>query len=383
MTDAVKILVNAIPMTGLLTGIARYLRNLYQTVDRLNLADTAYLTGNKVSGSMPPLADSCRRQKMIRTFRRLPDPLIFGARALRWLRYEHLLDRICRAPGQGYSLYHETAFTPARLTRVPTVFSVYDLSLRRYRHTQPRERVWMFEYFIKTRLKYARHILTISEFVRQEIIEEFNVSPSMVSSVPLAPDPLFSPSSGNAVAQIKKKYGLPGEYLLFVSSLEPRKNIDLLIEALSDAGTDMPLVLVGWQGWGGKEWLGKIDAAGLNGRIILTGHVPDQDLPAVYAGAAALVYPSFYEGFGLPILEAMACGCPVICSRAASMPEVAEDAAWYIDPHNKDSLVHAIETVVTDSAVCQRLKAAGLARASRFAWEQTARRTLDIFRQVI
>jgi alpha-1,3-rhamnosyl/mannosyltransferase len=377
-----KLLVNALPMTGLLTGIARYLRNLYQAVDRLELMDTAYFNGRTCTSGMPPLADAVQWQKLTGSMRRLPDPLLFGMRAARWHLYEHRLNRVCRQPAGGFSLYHETAFTPARLTGIPTVFSIYDLSLRRYRHAHPRERVWMFEYFIRTLLRYARHILTISDFVRQEIMEEFNVPGHMVSSVPLAPDPVFAPCSMESVTDVRRRFHLPEQYLLFVSSLEPRKNIDLLIDALAGARTDIPLVLAGWHGWGDKAWLQKIDAAGLKGRIRLIGHVPDPDLAAVYTGATALVYPSFYEGFGLPILEAMACGCPVICSRAASMPEAGGDAALYIDPLNVDSLVHAIEVLTPDTGLQQRLKRAGFARAEQFSWENTARKTVDIFRRV-
>jgi glycosyltransferase involved in cell wall biosynthesis len=377
-----KILIDAIPMTGLLTGIARYLRNLYTVVDRLGLADTAYFDGGRLYEAMPPLADSQKWQQATQSARRLPDPLVFGLRAARWMHYEYSLNRICKNRASGFTLYHETAFTPAKLTAVPTVYSVYDLSLRRYQHTHPKERVWLFEYFIRTRLKYARHILTISEFIRKEIIDEFKVPASMVSSVPLAPDPLFAPCTSGQVKTVKEKYGLPHDYLLFVSSLEPRKNISLLIDALAAAKTDIPLVLVGWHGWGEKTWLEKMDTLLQKNRIILTGHVPDQDLKAVYTGAAALVYPSLYEGFGLPLLEAMACGCPVICSNTASMPEVVKDAALLIDPGRSDSLAHAIDTMVHDSRVRTCLIQKGFVRAGRFTWEKTARQTIDIFKRV-
>jgi alpha-1,3-rhamnosyl/mannosyltransferase len=381
-----KILVDAIPMTGLLTGIARYLRNLYTAVERLELAETAYFDGKRHYDAMPPLADSQKWQQVTTTARRLPDPLVFGIRAARWMRYEYRLNQLCASRSADFSLYHETAFTPAKLTAVPTVYSVYDLSLRRYKDTHPKERVWLFEYFIRTRLKYARHILTISEFIRREIIDEFKVPESMVSSVPLAPDPLFSPCTPAALASVRQKYRLPTDYLLFVSSLEPRKNIALLIDALAAAKTDIPLVLVGWHGWGEKEWLNKIDTT-LKNRIILTGHMPDEDLRAVYTGATSLVYPSLYEGFGLPLLEAMACSCPVICSNTASMPEVAGDAALFIDPYNKDhlgsdSLAHAIDTMVHDSELRRSFIAKGMARAALFTWEKTARRTIDIFQRV-
>ncbi len=376
-----KILVNAIPMTGLLTGIARYLRNLYGAINLMNQVDLFYFEGRTLVKSMPALAESDKWQQTTRAVRNLPDPVIFGLRAARWLKYEHNLNRICRK--KAFDIYHETAFTPAKLSLIPTVYSIYDLSLRRYSKTHPRERVWFFEYFIKTRLKYAMHILTISEFIKQEIIEEFKVPPSMVTAVPLAPDPLFAPCSADIVKKIRIKYNLPKSYLLFVSSLEPRKNIDLLIEALQTSNTDIPLVLAGWHGWGDKKWLEKIKETDLKNRIYVIGHVPDDDLKAIYNGAAALVYPSLYEGFGLPIVEAMACGCPVICSNKASMPEVAGDAAILIDPSKSDELAHAIETVVHDTEIRNNLVKRGFKQAAGFTWDNTARKTLEVFKKTV
>lgn len=374
-----RILVNAAPMTGLLTGIARYLRNLYGTMNAMDQVDTSYIVGRTTFDTMPPLADSVKWQQATGAVRKLPDPVVFGLRAARWLKYEYHLNQLCEK--KQFSVYHETAFTPAKLRSVPTVYSVYDLSLRRYRETHPRERVWLFEYFIKTRLKYARHILTISEFIRQEIIDEFKVSPSMVTAVPLAPDPLFVPCNDVLVEKVKQKYNLPQSYLLFVSSLEPRKNIDLLIEALEISDTDIPLVLVGWQGWGEKCWLEKIKSPNLRKRIIITGHVPDHDLSAVYTGAQALVYPSLYEGFGLPIVEAMACHCPVICSNRASMPEVAGDAAILIDPARSDELAMAIDTMVHDTDVRRACVEKGVRQAASFTWDHTAQKTLEVFKK--
>ncbi|MCD6272880.1 MAG: glycosyltransferase family 4 protein [Deltaproteobacteria bacterium] len=382
-------------MTGLLTGIARYLRNLYCA---MNLIEQPYLSNQDLSNSgisnlelsyfqgkiavnsMPPMAESEQCQIATKSVRKLPDPVIFGIRAARWLKYEYNLNKLCKK--KTFNIYHETAYTPAKLTSIPTVYSIYDLSLRRYSETHPRERVWFFEYFIKTRLKYARHILTISEFIKQEIIDEFKVSPSMVTAVPLAPDPLFGLCTADIVKKTKIKYNLPETYLLFVSSLEPRKNIDLLIKALQTANTDIPLVLVGWHGWGDKKWLEKIKQPALKKRIYITGHLPDDDLKAIYNGAQALVYPSLYEGFGLPIIEAMACGCPVICSDAASMPEVAGDAAILIDPAKSDELAFAIETIVHDTEIKNNLVKKGFKQAAGFTWDSTARKTLEIFKMV-
>lgn len=182
---------------------------------------------------------------------------------------------------------------------------------------------------------------------------------------------------------MRRNLGLPEDYLLFVSSLEPRKNIDLLVAALELTRTDIPLVLVGWQGWGEKPWMEKVNSKRLKGRIFFTGHLPDRDLKAVYSGATALIYPSIYEGFGLPILEAMACRCPVICSNAASMPEVAGDAAILIDPFDADDLARAIDLIVHDTSAGKALIEKGVRHVAGFTWRKTAQKTVDIFKQVI
>jgi glycosyltransferase involved in cell wall biosynthesis len=375
-----KLIVNAAPMTGLLTGIARYLRNMYIRMAEMEQVEISYLIGKELAHSLPPLADSGKWQKKTAAVWNLPDQIVFGLRSLRWLRYESILRKNCRK--NLFDLYHETAFVPAKMTDIPTVYSIYDLSLRRYRDTHPRERVWFFEYFLKRRMPFATHILTISEFIRQEIIEELKVPAEMVTAIPLAPDPIFGLRPAEEIKKIKQQYNLPQSYLLFVSSLEPRKNIDLLIEAMHNISIDIPLVLVGWHGWGDKDWLEKIKSTKLKNRIHIIGHVPDEHLAEIYNGAMALVYPSLYEGFGLPIVEAMACGCPVICSDTASMPEAAGDAALFINPQKSDELSAAIESVVMDTKTRTDLISKGHAQAKRFSWERTARETLDVFKKV-
>ena len=376
-----KILVNAQPMTGLLTGIARYLRNMYAVMAEMDQTELTFFTGKAPVTEIPPLADTEKWQKTTRTVWKLPDPVVFSLRSLYWLSYERRLKKICR--GNRFDLYHETAFFPAAQTRVPTVYSIYDLSLRRFKETHPRERVWYFEFFIKRRLQYAAHILTISEFIRREIIEEFGFPPEKVSTVPLAPDPIFGPRAAEEVTAVQKTLGLPQDYLLFVSSLEPRKNIGILIKALQAVKTDIPVVMVGWQAWGEKKWLEKIRISGLRNRIYMTGHISDSELVAVYNGASALVYPSIYEGFGLPILEAMACNCPVICSRVASMPEAAGEAALLIDPHDRDELAAAIEALVFKKNTRENCIRLGRERVKNFSWGKTARKTYAVFQKVV
>jgi len=170
--------------------------------------------------------------------------------------------------------------------------------------------------------------------------------------------------------------------VLFVGTLEPRKNLSLLIRALSMIKTKIPLVMVGWRGWGRSEWLEEIRAHGLAERVFLAGYVDEATLVSLYSGASVFVYPSLYEGFGLPILEAMACGCPVICSNVSSLPEVAGDAALLIDPQSPEELSHALDKVLTDSELRKQMVVRGLKRVRRFTWQETAARTLDVFARV-
>ncbi|VEN73926.1 Alpha-1,3-rhamnosyl/mannosyltransferase [Candidatus Desulfarcum epimagneticum] len=375
-----KILVNANPMAGILTGISRYLRNLYAALSDLDQGRIFYMWGNEVLGAMPPLADFARWEKMTATVWKLADPIVFGLRSLHLLRQERKLREICR--NTFFDIYHETGFTPSKMTSSPTLYTMCDLSMRRYKETHPRERVLFFEYFLKRRFKYANHILTISEYIRQEIINELNVPPEMVSFVHLAADPVFGPVSAEKVKKVRDNYGLPESYLLFVSSLEPRKNIDLLMDALRAAKTDIPVVLAGWHAWGDKEWIKKAEMMKKTNPVYVLGHIPDHDLVALYNGAVALIYPSIYEGFGLPIVEAMSCGCPVICSNRSSMPEVAGDAAILIDPFDSEDLAQAIEQVSHDTRLRRNLARLGLNQAKRFSWEKSAAETLDVFKKV-
>ncbi len=375
-----KILVNAIPLGGLLTGISRYVRQLYFELEQFPDVEITYFDGNRIHKNMPAQADPEKWSRATSAIWKLPDPVVFAIRTLHWWKFEMLLRRVCRK--DRYDIYHETGFVPAALSAVPTVYSIYDLSLIKYRHAHPKERVWFYDFMGRRRLRFASHILTISEFIRQEICDTFALSPSNVSAVHLAPASHFHPRSAEKIDQVRKRYGLTGGYLLFVGSLEPRKNLPLLIQAMQRCNTNISLLIVGWEGWGDKSWMQTIRESGLSHRIILTGYVDDETLACLYSGASAFVYPSLYEGFGLPILEAMACGCPVICSDVASMPEVAGDAAIRIDPGSIGDLTEAIDLLTKDQNARQRLIAGGFARAAEFTWKRTAEKTLEVFQKI-
>jgi len=225
--------------------------------------------------------------------------------------------------------------------------------------------------------------LTISDYVRNEIIDDIGLPPRCVTAVHLAPASVFFPRKITEVKEVLANHGWPDEYILFVGTLEPRKNLSLLIKALTMTKTKIPLILTGWQGWGDKKWMQLISERELQHRIFFTGHVDEETLACLYSGASAFVFPSLYEGFGLPILEAMACGCPVICSNAASMPEVAGEAALLINPTDEGALAYALDCVLTDSQLQQSMIQQGIKRTQQFSWRETAVKTMDIFHQVV
>ena len=375
-----KVLVNAKPLVNLLTGISRYVRQLYMAFEQFHGEEAIYFDGNHALYQMPDQANPEKWSRRTAAIWKLPDPMVFTLRAAHWFKFELMLRRACRK--NRFDVYHETGFVPAAMATIPTVYTIHDLTLITHPGMHPRERVWFHEFFRKRRMRYAAHILTVSEFMQREICETLNLKPEQVTAVHEAPAPHFWHRSPEAIQRVRQNFSLPQEYLLFVGSLEPRKNLPQIIQAMQRSKMDIPLVLAGWEGWGDKTWMETIRGAGLGERIFVTGYVDDETLACLYSGATALVYPSLYEGFGLPILEAMACGCPVICSKVASMPEVAGDAALLVDPFDAEDLAAAVDKIVGDQAIRQHLIAKGFARASVFTWKQTAEKTREVFRRV-
>ncbi len=377
-----KIAVNALPLTGLVTGVARYVRNLYVEMERIPECEIHYYTGTRLSRQMPAQAEPGEWMKRTEWLWKFPDVIVTTLRAIHWLLFErHLRGTLKTEP---VSIYHETAaFTAANIfKRIPQVFTLYDLSLLRFRDMHPRERVWFADLFFKRRLKEATHIITISDFIRQEAIEYLQIPEDRITAIPLAPAPQFKEQTEDTCRAVREKYSLPESYFLFVGTLEPRKNIETVVNALKGTDAAHHFVITGWDGWGDKQWMSQDEGEEYKKRIHLTGYIPDEDLPALYAAATALVYISHYEGFGLPVVEAMACGCPVICSDAASLPEAGGNAARYIAPDDIEGVVTAMNDVASDDKLRATMKAKGLRHAASLSWEDNARRTYEVFKML-
>jgi len=303
--------------------------------------------------------------------------------------YRWSLDRLFKL-GQRfrkYDLYHETNYIPMPFDG-PTLVTVFDLSFHLYRETHPLDRIHHLEKYFYPRLSLANHFITISESSRQEMVKHLGLPLDKITVTHLGLDDYFKPVTGDLLKSGLSQYGLQaGLYILCVGTLEPRKNITAVLQAYAllpkRVQSIYPLVLAGGKGWLMDNLEDEIRQLDIASTTILTGYVPTQHLPALYSGGAVFVYPSLYEGFGLPPLEAMACGTPVITSNVSSLPEVVGDSGIMVDPFDVKRLRDEIERVLEDHSLRASLVNLGIARAKRFTWENCARQTMDVYNRVM
>jgi len=265
------------------------------------------------------------------------------------------------------------------------VVTVHDIMPLQYPEWFSRKHRWVVRVVLSGLLARARLVIVPSESVRGDILERGLVAPERISVIPEGRDERFHAESDPVrSAEVRDRYDLPDDYILFVGTLDPRKNLDTLLHALAVPGSELPpLVIAGAPGRGTATIRERIAELHLNGRVQLTGFVDDDDLPELYRQATVFAFPSYCEGFGLPLLEAMACGTPVVASDRSAMPEVAGDAALYVDPGSAEALSDAIRRLAEDSRLREQLGEAGVRRAAGFTWELAARRTLAAYREVV
>lgn len=266
------------------------------------------------------------------------------------------------------------------------VITVHDLSVLFFPETHPAERIRAFEAEFQRSLGRATHIITDTETVRQEVMRAFSVPAQRITAVHLGVDERFRPFPLDELAQQLQPLGLqPRRYALCVSTLEPRKKIGELIDAWrrlpAKLRAEYPLVLAGGAGWSNEALQQQIVAATAEGWLIHLGFVDEDRLPHLYAGAALFAYPSIYEGFGLPPLEAMACGVPVIVSNRSCLPEISGEVARYLDPEDADSFTSSLQECLEDKGWRQRAATAGLERARDFPWARCIDETVAVYRK--
>ena len=284
-------------------------------------------------------------------------------------------------------LYHEPNFLPFHFDG-PTVITAHDLSWIRFPETHPAERVEVMNRLFPPALERADHILTDAEYVRQEIITEFGIPANKITSVPLGARSIFHPRSEAECLPVLAERNLRyRQYVLCVGTLEPRKNLELVIRTYASMPPAFrercPLVIVGMKGWLTSRLESVMQPLVASGELRPLGFASDEALASLYAGAMALVYPSLYEGFGLPPLEAMASGTPVIVSDRSTLPEVVGEAGLTIDVHDDAGLRAAVQRLDEDDVFWQAKSTASLEQASRFSWARCAQETLAVYRKVL
>jgi glycosyltransferase involved in cell wall biosynthesis len=280
-------------------------------------------------------------------------------------------------------ILHMPAFIIPLRCPCPSVVSILDTTIYRNPEYFP---VWQRTY-LRSMLPHSAHrskkIITISKQSKNDIITQFGVPPDKVVPTYLAASLEFKQLPEDKITDVKKRYHLE-RFILIVGTLEPRKNLKTLLKSfgkIKDTFPDVKLVHAGPQGWLYEEVLIQISENGLESSVTFLGRIPLDDLVGLYNAAEVFVFPSLYEGFGLPVLEAMACGCPVITSNVSSLPEVAGDAAILVNPINDDMIAHQLNMVLSDPELREHLRQQGLAQARRFSWQRCAEETLKVYRE--
>jgi alpha-1,3-rhamnosyl/mannosyltransferase len=341
-------------------------------------------------------------------FRPVPPPVEIGGasvpvRRRRWQTVKHLAARI---PGllalrqaqrrrhfrRGLGEFQADLYHEPNHILLPfggsSIVTVHDLSVLHFPDLHPRARVEYFERYFEQSVRQAFRIVTVSHFVRRDIEATMGISGERIRVTPLGVGAEFRPMQAADIAPALVQYGLePGRYLLFVGTREPRKNLDRLIDAylgLPQAlQTRFPLVLAGPAGWRSKILEGRLDRLERHGTVRRLGYVAGVDRPALYAGARGFAYPSLYEGFGLPPLEAAACGVPVLTSRDSPMAETLEEDALLVDPEDVDAIRAGLARMAEDDDLYRHARFIGAARAARFTWDACVDRTMAVYSEIL
>ncbi|HEX8173635.1 MAG TPA: glycosyltransferase family 1 protein [Pyrinomonadaceae bacterium] len=370
-----RIGIDAIPLVSLRTGVGHYTFELARALSLLSPADGFELI------SPLPLLDSITseiNQPNLRSVR-------LGLNALLRPWWAVRLPLYIRQT--GLDVFHGTNFDVPLWNRCASVVTIHDLSLFIHRETHEKRLVRRARRRMPLMARTAHMIITPSESVKSEACDLFRISPERVVAVPEAARSCFKPVTGQEAAQVRRQLGIEDDFILFVGTIEPRKNLVTLArafaEVLSSTNLRPQLVIAGKKGWLTEELFSYVNEMKAGERVRFTGYVPDEALAALYSSCKVCVYPSLYEGFGLPTLEAMACGAPVVTSRTPALMETVDDAARLVDPHDARALAVAITELLLDNDARRELSSKGLRRAAQFSWEKTARLTMEVYREAI
>jgi glycosyltransferase involved in cell wall biosynthesis len=288
---------------------------------------------------------------------------------------------------RNHDIFHSPDFIPPAFGVRKRIITVHDLNFVHYPEFLTTESRRYYLDQIKWAVAEANHIIADSDSTRKDLVDILGVSEEFVTTVYLAANPIYQETrTGDEIEAVLNRFELPEGFLLFVGTISPRKNVQMLLNAyeylLTASRVDVPLVLVGASGWLSKDVFLEIDKKKIRSQVRHLDGVSDYELSCLYAAAGVLILPSFYEGFGLPVLEAMHCGCPVISSNRGSLPEIVGNAGPLLDPDDEDVWPESIELILKDDSLREQAKSKGYLQAEKFTWHRTAEETLKIYRQV-
>lgn len=360
------------------TGIGQYLAELVQALEVDPELDLMLFNGWNWQPELPSeaLPGYSRASKLIKRW-------VPNAYALRRMIEQQRFSR----GSAGIDIYHDPSLWPFEFDG-PMVMTLHDLTHVHFPETQPKDRLVEIERHAARSIERAQHILVDSDFIGAEVCRYYGVSAERVTVAPLGHAARFHPRNAEQLAVPLHALGLlSGEYLLCVGTLEPRKNLQLALHAYERLPATIrsryPLVIVGMSGWRTEQLAAPLQRAIASGRVRLLGYQDDLTLAELLAGARLLVFPSLYEGFGLPVLEAMASGTPVLLTRSSALPEVAGEAGTYIDAQDEQVCADAMQRLIDDQTYWQQQRSAGLLRAQAFSWQRCAQITARVYRQVV
>ena len=378
MRHPLRVVLNANIMLAPLAGIGQYVGELSRTLQKRNDVQLSFTCGFGYGPELP--SHGLGNYSLLRDLakRLLPSPY----QAKRWVE-RRTLNRALNA--QNADLDHGPSLWPQRVDR-PMVFTLHDLTHVHYPQTQPADRLRAIDKSLGHALENARKILCVSESTAEQAIQHYGLSRDRLCVTPLGVSPQFRPRSPEQARTTLEALGLRyRSFMLCVATLEPRKNLELVFQAAKRLPPSFlehcPLVLCGARGWG--EVPPSLELLERRGHLIRTGYLNRDTLSLLMGSSRMLLFPSMYEGFGLPILEAMASGTPVITSNCSSMPEVGGSAALYIDPTDSVGLEEAILHLYEDVELWSSLQSAGVERAGQFSWTRTADLTMAAYRAAL
>ena len=378
--NKINLVIGATSLVQPLTGIGQYTLNLAQELSLNSNLNIDYFNGYKwtKNPNIRVLPNLGKFKALIRNF--VPN-------AYEFRRYGQQKTFDLKMKKIKADIYHEPNFLPLKFNG-PTVITVHDLSYIKHAEAHPLERIRVMGKLLPLAIEQSNCIIADSYFTKSEILSEFKIDSNKVHVTHLGKSFDFHHRTQIDSQEILQKYNLTyGNFILAVGTLEPRKNLTQVISAYrllpSEVAKRFPLVLVGVRGWKEKGILSELELLLKEKKAYLLGYIPANDLPFLYSGARAFVFPSLYEGFGLPPLEAMACGTPVITSNTSSIPEVVGEAGLMVSIGDVDAMKRHLEMICEDSAMHTKLSIAGLKQSEKFSWAECANQTINAYQYAL